>query len=85
MIEFDQTSSSLLIEINLFGLVFEWLEAPCEQRSTKIAAINGDKLSPSQEMVADFLAIVTVFRARFHRLQSYRKAIKNACEQKDQD
>jgi putative resolvase len=56
----------------------------CEWHGTRIVVINGGHLSPEKEMVEDSLAIVTVFSARFHGLQSYRKVIKDACEQKDQ-
>ena len=63
---------------------FEWFEAFCERHGTRIVVINGDKLSPEKEMVEDLLAIVRVFSARFHGLRSYRKVLKDACEQKDQ-
>jgi predicted site-specific integrase-resolvase len=63
---------------------YEWFEAFCERHGTRIILINGDNLSPEKEMVEDLLAIVSVFSARFHGLQSYRKVLKDACEQKDQ-
>jgi predicted site-specific integrase-resolvase len=50
----------------------------------RIIVINGDKLSPAKEMVEDLLAIVTVFSARFHGLRSYRKVLKDACQQENQ-
>jgi predicted site-specific integrase-resolvase len=64
---------------------YEWFEAYCSRHGTRILVINGDKLSPEKEMVEDLLAIVTVFSARFHGLQSYRKAIKDACLPEDQN
>lgn len=63
---------------------YEWFEAFCERHGTRIILINGDNLSPEKEMVEDLLAIVSVFSARFHGLRSYRKVLKDACEQKDQ-
>ncbi len=46
--------------------------------------INGETLSPEQELVQDLLAVVTVFGARLHGLRSYKKAIRDAALQKDQ-
>ncbi len=46
--------------------------------------MNGESLSPEQEMVRDLIAIVTVFSARLHGLRSYKKVIKDAALQKDQ-
>lgn len=63
---------------------FEWFEAFCERHHTELVVINGESLSPEQEMVQDLLAIVSVFSARFHGLRSYKKVIKDACLQKDQ-
>jgi putative resolvase len=63
---------------------FEWFEAFCERHHTELVVINGESLSPEQEMVQDLLAIVSVFSARFHGLRSYKKVIKDACLQEDQ-
>jgi predicted site-specific integrase-resolvase len=64
---------------------FEWFESFCQRHNTELIVVNGDSLSPEQEMVQDLLAIVTVFSARFHGLRSYKKVIRDACLQKDQD
>ncbi|HEY4384671.1 MAG TPA: IS607 family transposase [Ktedonobacteraceae bacterium] len=63
---------------------YEYFEAFCERHHTEIVVVNGDSLSPEQELVHDLIAIVTVFSARLHGLRSYQKAIKDAALQKDQ-
>jgi predicted site-specific integrase-resolvase len=47
--------------------------------------MNGESLSPEQELVRDLIAIVTVFSARLHGLRSYKKVLKDAALHKDQD
>ncbi|HOZ02856.1 MAG TPA: IS607 family transposase [Bacilli bacterium] len=64
---------------------FEWFESFCERHGTKLFIVNGDSLSPEQELVQDLLSIVHVFSARLYGLRSYRKAIKDAASQKDQN
>src|SRR5438876_5654095 len=49
-----------------------------ERHHTEIVVINGETLSPEQELVQDLLAVVTVFGARLHGLRSYKKAIRDA-------
>jgi putative resolvase len=62
---------------------YEYFEAFCERHQTEIVVMNGESLSPEQELVRDLIAIVTVFSARLHGLRSYKKAIKDAALQKD--
>src|SRR2546422_517873 len=62
---------------------FSYFEAFCERHHTKIVVINGESLSPEQELVRDLIAIVTVFSARLHGLRSYRKVLKDAALQKE--
>lgn len=64
---------------------FEWFEAFCQRHNTELVVVNGDSLSPEQEMVQDLLAIVSVFSARLHGLRSYRKVLKEAALQKEQE
>jgi len=45
--------------------------------------IDGEAMSPEQELVRDLIAIVTVFSARLHGLRSYRKVLKDAALQKE--
>ena len=86
MVEIGQVKAIIIAHRDrLVRFGYEWFEAFCERHGTRIVVINGDKLSPAKEMVEDLLAIVTVFSARFHGLRSYRKVIKDACQQKDQD
>jgi putative resolvase len=57
---------------------YDYFEAFCQRHHTEIVVINGENLSPEQELVRDLIAIVTVFSARLHGLRSYRKALKDA-------
>lgn len=63
---------------------YEYFEAFCERHHTELVVVNGDSLSPEQELVWDLIAIVTVFSARLHGLRSYKKVLKDAALQKDQ-
>ena len=63
---------------------YEYFEAFCERHGTSLVVINGEAMSPEQELVRDLIAIVTVFSARLHGLRSYKKAIKDAALKKDQ-
>jgi putative resolvase len=62
---------------------YEYFEAFCERHHTEIVVIDGDTLSPEQELVRDLIAIVTVFSARLHGLRSYRKVLKEAAVQRE--
>jgi predicted site-specific integrase-resolvase len=46
--------------------------------------VNGDSLSPEQELVQDLITIVTVFSARLHGLRSYKKVLKEAALRKEE-
>jgi putative resolvase len=63
---------------------YEYFEAFCERHHTELVVVNGDSLSPEQELVRDLIAIVTVFSARLHGLRSYQKVLQDAALQKDQ-
>src|SRR6266851_601388 len=63
---------------------YEYFEAFCERHHTELVVVNGDSLSPEQELVRDLIAIVTVFSARLHGLRTYQKVLKDAALQKDQ-
>jgi len=45
--------------------------------------IKGEAMSPEQELVQDFRAIVTAFSARLHGLRSYQNVLKDAALQKE--
>ena len=62
---------------------YEYFEAFCERHHTEIVVINGESLPPEQELVRDWIAIVTVFSARLPGLRSYRKVLKDAALQKE--
>jgi len=57
---------------------YEYFEAFCERHHTELVVINGEAMSPEQELVRDLVAIVTVFSARLPGLRSYRKVLKDA-------
>ncbi len=63
---------------------YGYFEAFCERHHTDLVVIDGETLSPEQELVQDLVAILTVFSARLHGLHSYKKAIRDAALQKDQ-
>jgi putative resolvase len=63
---------------------YSYFEAFCERHNTELVVIDGETLSPEQELVQDLVAILTVFSARLHGLRSYKKAIRDAALQKDQ-
>ena len=64
---------------------YDYFEAFCERHNTELLVVNGDMLSPEQELVQDLMAIVTVFSARLHRLRSYKKVLKEAALRKEED
>ena len=57
---------------------YEYFEAFCERHHTELVVLNGEAMSPEQELVRDLVAIVTVFSARLPGLRSYRKVLKEA-------
>src|SRR5215831_1406879 len=61
---------------------FEWFAAFCERHGTDLVIVNGDTLSPEQELVQDLLSVVHVFSARLYGLRSYKKVIRDAALQK---
>jgi putative resolvase len=62
---------------------YEHFEAFCQRHQTELVVINGEAMSPEQELVRDLIAIVTVFSARLHGLRSYKKLLKDAALQKE--
>ena len=63
---------------------YGYFEAFCERHNTEIMVMNGEAMSPEQELVQDLIAIITVFASRLHGLRSYKKVMKDAALQKDQ-
>jgi predicted site-specific integrase-resolvase len=63
---------------------YDWFEGFCARHGTEIIVVNGEELSPEQELVRDLLAIVTVFSARLHGLRSHKNAIRAAALGKDE-
>jgi putative resolvase len=63
---------------------YGYFEAFCQRHNTEILVMNGEAMSPEQELVQDLIAIITVFASRLHGLRSYKKVMKDAALQKDQ-
>jgi predicted site-specific integrase-resolvase len=63
---------------------FEWFAAFCQRHGTDLLIVNGDSLSPEQELVQDLLSIIYVFSARLYGLRSYQQVIRDAALHKDQ-
>ena len=57
---------------------FDLIEFLCQLNGCELVVLDGDELSPEQEMVQDVLAILHVFSARLYGLRSYRKKIKES-------
>jgi len=84
MIELGQVRRLIIAHRDrLVRFGYEYFEAYCQRHHTEIVVINGEHLSPEQELVRDLIAIVTVFSARLHGLRSYRKVLKDAALQKE--
>src|SRR6266700_5128670 len=84
MIELGQVRRVILAHRDrLVRFGYDYFAAFCERHHTAIVVMNGESLSPEQELVRDLLAIVTVFSARQHGLRSYKKVLKDAALQKD--
>jgi predicted site-specific integrase-resolvase len=64
---------------------YDYFEAFCERHHTELIVVNGESLSPEQELVQDLIAIVTVFSVRLHGLRSYKKVLKEAALRKEEE
>ena len=81
MVELGQVRRIVLAHRDrLVRFGYGYFEAFCERHNTEMVVIDGETLSPEQELVA----MLTVFSARLHGLRSYKKVIKDAALQKDQ-
>ena len=84
MIELGQVRRLIIAHRDrLVRFGYEYFEAFCVRHHTELVVINGEAMSPEQELVRDLIAIVTVFSARWHGLRSYRKVLKDAALQKE--
>ena len=84
MIELGQVRRIIIAHRDrLVRFGYDYFEAFCQRHQTEIVVMNGEAMSPEQELVRDLIAIVTVFSARLHGLRSYKKAIKDAAQKKE--
>jgi len=84
MVELGQVRRILIAHRDrLVRLGYGYFEAFCERHHTDLVVIDGETLSPEQELVQDLVAILTVFSARLHGLRPYKKVLKEAALQKE--
>jgi putative resolvase len=84
IIELGQVRHLIIVHRDrLVHFGYEYFEAFCERHHTELVVINGEAMSPEQEVVRDLIAIVTVFSARLHGLRSDRNVLKDAALQKE--
>jgi putative resolvase len=84
MIELGQVRCLIIAHRDrLVRFGYEYFEAFCQRHHTELVVINGEAMSPEQELVGDLMAIVTIFSARLHGLRSYRNVLKEAALQKE--
>jgi predicted site-specific integrase-resolvase len=84
MIELGQVRRLIIAHRDrLVRFGYDYFEAFCERHHTEIVVMNGENLSPEQELVRGLIAIGTEFSARLHGLRSYRKVLKEAALQND--
>jgi putative resolvase len=58
---------------------YEYFEAFCERHHTELIVMNGESLSPEQELVRDLIAIVAVFSARLSQPKIVQESAKRRC------
>lgn len=56
---------------------FDLIEWAIERSGGKVVVLHQIDTSPTAELVADLMAIVTVFSSRLHGLRSYKRALKS--------
>jgi predicted site-specific integrase-resolvase len=84
MVELGQVRRILIAHRDrLVRFGYGYFEAFCERHHTDLVVIDGETLSPEQELVQDLVAILTVFSARLPGLRSYRKVLKEAALHKE--
>ncbi len=84
MIELGQVRRLIIAHRDrLVRFGYDYFEAFCQRHHTEMVVMNGENLSPEQELIRDLIAIVTVFSNRLHGLRSYRKVLKEATLQKE--
>ena len=54
---------------------FEFVEWFCNLHGCKIVVVNNAKLSPQEELMQDFMAIMHCFSAKLYFLRAYKKKI----------
>jgi predicted site-specific integrase-resolvase len=84
MVELGQVRRIIIAHRDrLVRLGYGYFETFCERHHTDLVVIDGETLSPEQELVQDLVAILTVFSARLHGVRPYRQVLKEAALQKE--
>jgi putative resolvase len=84
MVELGQVRRILIAhQDRLVRFGYGYFAAFCERHHTDVVVIDGETLSPEQELVQDLVAILTVFSARLPGLRPYRRVLKEAVLQKE--
>jgi len=60
---------------------FDLIEHAAKMNGCEIIVVNQQSLSPQQEMIEDLLAIVHTFSCRLYGLRSYKKKLKEVCNE----
>jgi putative resolvase len=64
---------------------YEWFEQFAERHGCEIVVMNQEKLSPTEEVTQDLLAIIHCFSSRLYGLRKYKSKIKNLVHTKESD
>jgi len=60
---------------------FDLIEHVAKLNGCEIVVVNQQSLSPQQEMIEDLMAIVHTFSCRLYGLRSYKKKLKEVCNE----
>jgi predicted site-specific integrase-resolvase len=84
MVELGQVRRILIVHRDrLVRFGYDYFEAFCKRHHTDVVVIDGETLSPEQELVQDLEVILAVFSARLHRLSAFRNVLKEAALHKE--
>ncbi len=64
---------------------FEFFERFATEHGAEFVIANQEKLSPQQEMVEDLMAVIHVFSCRLYGLKRYKKKIKQAVSESNEN
>lgn len=62
---------------------YEWFDQFAERHGCEIVVMNQEKLSPTEEVTQDLLAIIHCFSSRLYGLRKYKKKLKELVHTKE--